>query len=135
MSEPFLSDGWISEVRAIREKYADEVPEVSAVIRINQVVIDVPFGDGEIRSYIDTSSGALVLDLGELDEPDAVITTDYATAKALFVEQDQAAVMQAFMAGKITVQGYMMKLMAMQTAIPDNETTAVVAAEILAITE
>jgi hypothetical protein len=29
----------------------------------------------------------------------------------------------------------MMKLMAMQTAIPDNETTAIVAAEILAITE
>jgi len=135
MAEPFLSDAWIDEVRAIRDKYADEVPEVTAVIRINQVVTEAPFGDGEVRSYIDTSSGAMVMDLGELDEPDATIMTDYATARALFVEQDQAVVMQAFLAGKITVQGDMMKLMAMQTAIPDNETTAIVAAEILAITE
>jgi hypothetical protein len=135
MSEPFLSDAWIDEVRAIRDKYADDVPEVTAVIRINQVITETPFGDGEVRSYIDTSSGAMVMELGELDEPDATIMTDYSTARALFVEQDQAVVMQAFLAGKITVQGDMMKLMAMQTAIPDNETTAIVAAEILAVTE
>ncbi len=135
MSEPFLSDAWIDEVRAIRDKYADDVPEVTAVIRINQVITETPFGDGEVRSYIDTSSGAMVMELGELDEPDATIMTDYMTARALFVEQDQTVVMQAFLAGKITVQGDMMKLMAMQTAIPDNETTAIVAAEILAVTE
>lgn len=135
MSELFLSDAWFHEVRAIRDKYADDVPEVTAVIRINQVVTDIPFGDGEVRTYIDTSSGSLTMDLGELDEPDATITTDYATARALFVEQDQAAVMQAFMAGKVTVQGDMMKLMAMQTAIPDAERTLQVAAEIQAITE
>ena len=135
MSEPFLSEAWIDEVRAIRDKYADEVPEVTAVIRINQIITETPFGDGEVRSYIDTSSGAMVMDLGELDEPDATIMTDYATARALFVEQDQAVVMQAFLAGKITVQGDMMKLMAMQTAIPDSDRTLQVAAEIQAITE
>jgi len=135
VSETFLSDAWFDEVRAIREKYADDVPEVTAVIRINQVVTDIPFGDGEVRTFIDTSSGSLTMDLGELDEPDATITTDYATARALFVEQDQAAVMQAFMAGKVTVQGDMMKLMAMQTAIPDVDRTMQVAAEIQAITE
>ena len=135
MSEPFLSDAWIDEVRAIRDKYAHEVPEVTAVIRINQVITETPFGDGEVRSYIDTSSGAMVMELGELDEPDATIMTDYATARALFVEQDQAVVMQAFLAGKITVQGDMMKLMAMQTAIPTNETTDKISEEIAAITE
>ena len=55
-------------------------------------------------------------------DPDLTLTTDYDTAKKIFVDQDQAAGMQAFMAGKIKVQGDMMKMMAMQTAMPQDET-------------
>jgi putative sterol carrier protein len=135
MSHPFLSDEWMQAVREIREKYADSVPEVTAVIRINQVITDVPFGDGEITSYIDTSSGQMTMELGALDEADATVTTDYVTAKALFVDQDQAATMQAFMGGKIKVQGDMMKLMAMQTSLPSNDFTDKISEEIKAITE
>jgi putative sterol carrier protein len=134
MTHAFLSDEWMEAVRAIRAKYADEVPEIVTTIRINQVVTEVPFGDGEIRSYLDTSSGSMTMELGELDEADATITTDYMTAKALFVDQDQAVVMQAFMGGKIVVQGDMMKLMALQTAIPSNEATDKIGEEIAAIT-
>jgi len=135
MAHAFLSDEWIEAVKVIREKYADEVPEITTAIRINQVITEVPFGDGELRSYLDTSSGSMAMELGELDEADATITTDYVTAKALFVDQDQAVVMQAFMGGKITVQGDMMKLMAMQTALPTNEATERIAEEISSITE
>jgi putative sterol carrier protein len=120
--------------RAIREKYADQVPEVTTVIKINQVVTDVPFGEGEVRSYLDTSSGTVTMELGELDDADATVTTDYATAKALFVDQDQTVAMQAFMSGQIKVQGDMMKMMAMQTAIPENEFSQTIADEIKAIT-
>ena len=49
------------------------------------------------------------------------MTTDYDTAKKIFVDQDQAAGMQAFMAGKIKVQGDMMKMMAMQTGMPQDD--------------
>jgi putative sterol carrier protein len=52
----------------------------------------------------------------------------------MFVDQDQAIAMQAFMSGKIKVQGDMMKMMAMQTAIPSNEATELIADEIKAIT-
>jgi putative sterol carrier protein len=135
MTHAFLSDDWMEAAREIRAKYSHEVPEITAVIRINQVVTDVPFGEGEVKSYLDTSSGAMTMELGELDDADATVTTDYATAKALFVDQDQAAVMQAFMGGKIVVQGDMMKLMAMQTAIPANEFTEKISEEIAAITE
>ena len=135
MTHPFLSDEWMTAARAIREKYADQVPPVTTVIRINQVITDVPFGDGEIHSHIDTSSGQMVMELGELDEPDATITTDYETAKALFVNQDQAASMQAFMTGKVKVQGDMMKLMSMQTAVPASEAADQIADEIKAITD
>lgn len=135
MSHPFLSDEWMRAARAIRERHVDDAPEVPTTIRINQIVTDVPFGDGEIRSYIDTSSGQLAMELGELDDADATVTTDYATAKALFVEQDQAATMQAFMGGKIKVQGDLMKLLAMQSAIAANEATDTIADEIKAITD
>jgi putative sterol carrier protein len=76
----------------------------------------------------------MVMEFGRLEDADATITTDYATAKLLFVDQDQAAGMQAFMAGKVMVQGDMMKLMAMQTAIPRNEATEKIAEEIKAAT-
>ena len=134
MTHPFLSEEWMAEAKAIREKYADQVPAVTAVIRINQVVTDVPFGDGEVRSFIDTSDGAMSMEIGELPDADATITTDYDTAKALFVDQDQAATMQAFMSGKIKVQGDMMKIMSMQTAIPSNEVTDKISEEIKSIT-
>jgi putative sterol carrier protein len=135
MTHVFLSDDWFEAVQAVREKYADQSPEIAADIRINQVITDVPFGDGEVHCHIDTSSGSMTMDQGELDEPDTVLTTDYETARALFVEQDQAAVMQAFVGGKITVQGDMMKLMAMQTAVPDTDATEAISEEIAAFTE
>ncbi len=135
MSHRFLSDEWMDAARAIRTKYEGRATEVTQVIRINQVITDVPFGEGTVHSYLDTSSGRVVMELGELDDADATVTTDYLTAKALFVDQDPAAGMQAFMAGKVKVQGDMMKLMAMQTALPNDETAQQVADEIKAITQ
>ena len=135
MAYPFLSHEWMDAARAIREKYADEVPDVDADLRINQVVTDVPFGDDTVHSYLDTSSGSVVMELGELDDPDVTVTTDYATAQALFVDQDPAVAMQAFMNGRVKVQGDMMKLMAMQTSLPANEFSEKIAQEIKDITE
>ena len=54
------------------------------------------------------------MDLGHLEDPDLTVTVDWTTAKAIFVEQNPQAGMQAFMAGKVKVQGDMTKLMAMQ---------------------
>ena len=42
------------------------------------------------------------------------MTTDYETARKIFVDQDPQAGMQAFMAGKVKVQGDMAKLLAAQ---------------------
>ena len=134
MSHQFLSEGWIAAARDIREKYKDEAPMITVSVKVNQVITDVPFGDGTVKSYMDTSSGEVVMELGELADADATVTTDYATARAIFVNQDQAAGMQAFMSGKIKVTGDMMKVMGMQTAIPQTDITKVIADEIKAIT-
>jgi len=131
----FLSEEWIAAAHEIRERYHDELPEITVSLRINQVITEVPFGEGTINAFVDTSGGEFRLELGELDEPDAVLTTDYVTAKAMMIDRDPTVAMQSFMEGKIKVQGDMMKLMAMQTAIPSNEFSERVSAEILAITE
>ena len=52
----------------------------------------------------------------------------------LFVDRDPAAGMQAFMAGKIVVQGDMMKIMALQTAMPNDEVSQKIAEELRTIT-
>jgi len=134
MPNPFLSAEWMAEAKAIRAKYEGKTGKVNQSIKVNQVITQVPFGDGDINSYIDTSSGDVVMDLGSLDSPDVTVTTDYATAKAIFVDQDQATAMQAFMSGKIKVQGDMMKMMALQTAMPTDDATKSIAEEIKAIT-
>ena len=134
MSHPFLSDEWMAEAKAIRAKYAGQTAKVTQTLKINQIVTGAPFGDGTVQSYLDTSSGDVVMDLGSLEDADVTVTTDYDTAKAIFVLQDAAAGMQAFMTGKIQVQGDMMKLMAMQTAMPTDEASQAIAEEIKAIT-
>lgn len=132
---PFLSDEWIAAAREIRARHAaDEVEVPSDPIRMNQVITDVPFGDGMILSYLDTSSGEIVIERGELDEPDLTVTTDWETAKTVFVDQDIAAATQAFLQGRIKVQGNMMKLMMMQASIAGSPEALAAAQELKAIT-
>ncbi len=135
MSYPFLSAEWMDAAKAIREKYADQSAPVPISVRMNQVITDMPFGDGDMLLYLDTSSGHLVMEAGELPTPDLTLTTDYDTARKVFVDQDPTAGMQAFMAGKIKIQGDMMKMMAMQTTMPQDDIAATIASEIKEITE
>lgn len=135
MSFAFLSPEWIEAAREIRERYSSQTAPIEVAVRVNQVVTDVPFGDGELHAHIDTSSGGVDLELGHLDEPDATITLSYETARALLVERDPAKVMQAFMSGGIQVDGDLMKVMAMQASTPQDDLALQVAEEILAITD
>jgi hypothetical protein len=130
----FLTPEWWEAVHAIRDKYADQASPVPYKIKLNQAITGAPFGDGEVRFHIDTTDGTMRMEPGALDDPEVTVTTDYETARKIIVEQDQAAAMQAFMSGKIKVQGDMTKLMMMQGAPPDDAAKAV-AGEIKAITE
>jgi len=130
---PFLSDEWVQAAKEIREANPGAASTPHKV-RMNQIITDVPFGDGTLNAHFDSSSGQLEMDTGHLDNPDLTVTLDYATAKAILVEGNPQAGMQAFMAGKIKVQGDMTKLMAMQSQAPDP-TAQEAAARIKEITE
>jgi putative sterol carrier protein len=131
---PFLSDEWTAEAQKIRDEYRGKGGAVAHTVKMNQIITDVPFGEGTIEAHMDTSSGELEMGTGHIDGPDVTVTLDYDTAKAIFVEGNPQAGMQAFMAGKIKVQGDMTKLMAMQSGPPD-ETAQEVAKKIADITE
>jgi putative sterol carrier protein len=83
---------------------------------------------------MDTTDGEVKMDLGHLENPDLTVTLDYETAKAILVEGNPQAGMQAFMAGKVKVEGDMTKLMAMQSGAVDPAALEA-AKEIQAITE
>ena len=131
---PFLSDEWMIAAREIREEYRGKTQPMAHAIKMNQIITDVPFGDSPIEAHMDSSSGEMEMELGHLADPEVTVTVDYATAKAIFVDQNPQVGMQAFMAGKIKVQGDMTKLMAMQSSGVDP-VAAEVAWKIKDITE
>jgi hypothetical protein len=114
----FLSDEWIAEARRIREEHEGTV-NVTHQVKMNLVVTEVPFGEGAIDAHVDTSQGGVRLDLGHIDPVDLKVTVDYSTAKAILVEGNPQAGMQAFMSGKIRVEGDMAKLLSLQSVPPD----------------
>lgn len=134
MPYPFLSDEWIEEAHAIRAEYKEGTPTFEQSVRMNLVVTEIPFDDVDLQAHLDTTGGDLEIDKGHVDEADLTITIDYVTAKAILVDRNPQAGMQAFMAGKIRVEGDMAKLMALQ-AVPPGESADEMAERLRAITE
>lgn len=119
--QPFLSDAWIENARALRAEFDDQIPEPPIAVKMNVVITDISHRtEGKLDGHIDTSSGEVIIEDGHLDDPELTVTVDYATAKAAFVERDPQAVMQAFFAGKILVEGDVSRLMALQAEQPND---------------
>jgi len=130
----FLTEEWIEAAKQIRDELEGDVPAPPHAVKMNLNITEVPFGDGEVTAHMDSSGGEMVMDLGHMDDPELTVTLDYATAKAILVDQNPQAGMQAFMAGKVKVQGDMTKLMAMQAGGGDAGLQAKVTEAIQEIT-
>lgn len=110
---PFLSEQWRAEVKRLHDEVVT-APEVPArPVRINLVLTESPDG-GELDAHLDTSSGDLVVDTGHVEAPDLTVTLDYETAKAILVDGDTQAAVQAFMSGRIQIDGDVSYLLALQ---------------------
>ncbi len=112
---PFLSEEWTAEVKRLQDEVVTESGPFPERLRMNLVLTQSPFGDDPIEGHLDTSSGELVFGTGHLESPDLTVTVDYDTAKAILVEGNAQAAMQAFMAGRIKIEGDMGLLLALQT--------------------
>jgi hypothetical protein len=127
----------MDEAKKIREEFEGQSSPSPHQVRMNMVITDTPDGvgtDSTVTAHMDSSDGQMKMDVGHLDNPELTVTVDYETAKAIFVDQNPQAGMQAFMAGKVKVQGDMTKLMAMQQGAPD-EAQQKIAARIKEITD
>jgi len=116
---PFLSDEWTTEVKRLHDEIVTEPAATSRSVRMNLVLTESPIGDGTIEGHLDTSSGDFIVDRGHLDSPDLTVTVDYETAKAILVDGDAQAAMQAFMSGRIKIDGDVAQLLALQNARVD----------------
>ena len=103
----FLSDEWLDEVEKLRAE-APEPPAAARDLLLNIVVTGGPDGDREVH----LKGGQFERGLAE--GAPTKVSVPYDVAKAMFVEGNPQAAMQAFMAGQIKVEGDMTKLMAMQ---------------------
>jgi hypothetical protein len=107
MPHVFLSDDWFDAVEELR----DEMPEPPAAakdLKINIVVAGGPDGDREI--HMDGGR----FERGLAEGAPTKLTVPFDVARAMFIDGNQQAGMQAFMSGQIKVEGDMTKLMAMQ---------------------
>jgi hypothetical protein len=120
----FLSDSWLAAATAARADHADAIPSVA--LSMNLTVTDAPFSTEHVLVSLDTTRGVLGLASGLLDQADVTIRVDWATAKALLLDGDTTAAMSAFMAGKVTVEGDMAKLLALQSTPLDAASREVV---------
>lgn len=119
MAHLFLSEDWIEEARRIRAEFHGKVEPLDQAVRMNLVVTEVPFEPGQLDAYLDTTEGEIDLEVGHLEGPDLVVVVDYETAKAILVDGNSQVGMQAFMMGKVQVQGDIAKLLALQAGPPD----------------
>src|SRR5262245_45963246 len=109
MAHVFLSDDWFDAVEGLR----DEMPEPPAAVKdlvINIVVAGGPDGDRAI------SMEGGQFERGLAENAPTKLTVPFDVARAMFIDGNQQAAMQAFMSGQIKVEGDMSKLMAMQSA-------------------
>jgi putative sterol carrier protein len=117
---PFLSEEWLAEARRIYQEHRGQAVTPAQALRMNQVITDVPFGDGTINAHLDTSSGEVEIDVGHLENAEVTVTLDYDTARAVLVNGDLQAAMQAFMSGRIKAEGDISRLMGLQLAGPGS---------------
>ncbi len=117
---PFLSDEWFDQAEKLVAASDTQAP-AHASVAVNLVVKETPF-DKDCEFHMGAKDGKGDFGRGHFDTADVTLTTDYTTAKEIFVSGNPTAGMQAFMAGKVTVQGDMSKLMAAQAggAAPGN---------------
>lgn len=115
---PFLSDPWFDEVRRLHDAAGGAAPE-GAEVRMNMMIQSTPF-DGDLPMHLAVAGGRADWGKGHLDDAEVTLTLAYDTAKAIFVEGDPQAAIEAFMAGRIIVQGDITKLMVMQPTGPGS---------------
>jgi hypothetical protein len=107
---PFLSDPWFDAAEKLVAEHGTVAPPHASVV----MNLEVGSGDDLVRFHMGARDGNTLFGRGHTDDADVTLSTDVDTARAVFLDGNPQAGMQAFMAGKVRVQGDMAKLMMAQ---------------------
>jgi hypothetical protein len=127
----FLSDDWFAIVDKLVEDLGAEAP-ANAELVMNLIVTETPFG-AERLLHVGARDGRGHWGIGHAADADLTVTTDYETAREILLSGDPQAGLNAFMSGKVKIQGDLAKLLATQAAAPTG--ASVLAEAIQGITE
>lgn len=105
----FLSDDWFAIVDRLVEEMGAEAPTQADLV-MNLVVTDTPFG-AEKHLHVGARNGRGHWGIGHVADADLAVTTDYETARQILLSGDPQAGLNAFMSGKVRIQGDLAKLL------------------------
>jgi putative sterol carrier protein len=109
---PFLSDPWFEAAeKLIAEHEAGAPPGTNLLLNL-----EVGEGADQVKFHMGSRDGKTLFGKGHEDSADVTLSTDMETARSVFIDGNPQAGMQAFMSGKVRVQGDMTKLMMAQGA-------------------
>ncbi|HJR19894.1 MAG TPA: SCP2 sterol-binding domain-containing protein [Actinomycetota bacterium] len=111
MAVKFLSDEWLGEVESrlnANDTFQNAAKGQSA--RLLNEVNGAPGGDVKYGFVLD--GGKVQLVKGDLENAEATLTQDYATAVSM--SKQEMTGQQAFMQGKVKITGNLMKMMQLQ---------------------
>ena len=106
----FLSDQWFDAASKLIDQHGAGAPPGQNLV----MNLEVADGDTTTQFHMGARDGATLFGKGHTDGADLTLATDIDTAREVFVANNPAAGMQAFMAGKVRIQGDMTKLMMAQ---------------------
>jgi len=112
----FLSDDWFAIVDTLVQDLGADAP-ANAELVMNLIVTDTPFG-AERLLHVGARDGRGHWGIGHAADADLTVTTDYETAREILLSGDPQSGLNAFLTGKVKVQGDLAKLMATQAAAP-----------------
>ena len=107
---PFLSDEWFDAAAKLIDHHSASGPPAPNLV----MNLEVTDGDNTTEFHMGARDGETLFGKGHTDGADLTLATDIETAREVFVANNPAAGMQAFMAGKVRIQGDMTKLMMAQ---------------------
>jgi putative sterol carrier protein len=111
MGVKYLSDEWFVKVKELADEVNLEIPAALATMKLNMTVTS---DQGDCKFCMNGGK----IEQGHLSDASTKITVPYDLAKKMFVDEDKQAGMQAFMSGKLKIEGDMSKMMAMQGIQP-----------------
>ena len=114
MPYAFLSDEWFTKVEDLVAAAGDlQIPPAMKAVEVN-VTVTSPGGNTELFM----KDGLFTR--GHQPSAPTKLTIESALARKIFVDGDAAAGVQAFLEGKMQVEGDLAKLVAMQTVEPSE---------------